>query len=105
MLARARYALVTVSDWWYSGLRGVVFGDGPGGMVSLETCLWPLCASSRMVGGVQPLADAGGPSCVVFPSLGVSCSLGRRRGCWRCKTFNAVSMSLGPGISRPAFHL
>ena len=35
--ARARYALVTVSDWWYIGLEGVVFGDGPGGMVSLDS--------------------------------------------------------------------
>ena len=25
--ARAWYALVIVSDWWYIGLRGVVFGD------------------------------------------------------------------------------
>ena len=33
--ARAWYAPVIVSDWWYIGLRGVVFGDGPGGMVSL----------------------------------------------------------------------
>ena len=30
--ARAWYALVTVSDWWYIGLRCIVFGDGPGGM-------------------------------------------------------------------------
>ena len=35
--AYAWYALVTVSDWWYIGLRGVVFGDGPGGMVSLDS--------------------------------------------------------------------
>ena len=35
--ARAWYALVTVSDWWYIGLRCVVFGDGPGGMVSLDS--------------------------------------------------------------------
>ena len=35
--ARARYALVTVSDRWYIGLRGIVFGDGPGGMVSLDS--------------------------------------------------------------------
>ena len=34
--ARARYALVTVSDRWYNSLRGVVFGDGPGGIVSLD---------------------------------------------------------------------
>ena len=35
--ASACYALVTVSDWWYIGLRCVVFGDGPGGMVSLDS--------------------------------------------------------------------
>ena len=35
--ARAWYALVIVSDWWYIGLRGVVFRDGPGGMVSLDS--------------------------------------------------------------------
>ena len=34
---RAWYALVTVSDWWYIGLRCVVFGDGPEGMVSLDS--------------------------------------------------------------------
>ena len=66
-------------------------------------CLWPLGAGSRMVGGVQPSADGVGSSCVVPPSLGVSCSLGRGRGCWRCKAVYAVSMSLGPGMSRPAF--
>ena len=32
----ACYALVIVSDRWHIGLRGVVFGDGPGGMVSLD---------------------------------------------------------------------
>ena len=35
--ARAWFALVTVSDWWYIGLRCVVFGDEPGGMVSLDS--------------------------------------------------------------------
>ena len=35
--AHAWYALVTVSDWSYIGLRCVVFGDGPGGMVSLDS--------------------------------------------------------------------
>ena len=35
--ARAWYALVTVSDWWYIGLRCIMFGDGPGGMVSLDS--------------------------------------------------------------------
>ena len=35
--ARAPYALVVVSDWWYIGPRGVVFGDGQGGMVSLDS--------------------------------------------------------------------
>ena len=35
--ARAWYALVTVSDWWYIDLRCIVFGDGPGGMVSLDS--------------------------------------------------------------------
>ena len=35
--ARARHALVIVSDWWYIGLRGVVLGDGQGGMVSLDS--------------------------------------------------------------------
>ena len=29
--ARAWYALVSVSDWWYISLSCVVFGDGPGG--------------------------------------------------------------------------
>ena len=35
--ARAWYALVTVSDWRYIGLRCIVFGDGSGGMVSLDS--------------------------------------------------------------------
>ena len=35
--ARAWYALVTVSDWWYISLWCFVFGDGPGGMVSLDS--------------------------------------------------------------------
>ena len=35
--AGALYAVVTVSDWWYIGLRCVVFGDEPGGMVSLDS--------------------------------------------------------------------
>ena len=35
--ARAWYALVIVSDWWDIGLRGVVFGDAPGGMVSPDS--------------------------------------------------------------------
>ena len=56
-----------------------------------------------MMGGVQPSADGVGSSCVVPLSLGVSCSLGRGRGCWRWKAVYAVSMSLGPGMSRPAF--
>ena len=34
--ARAWYALVVVSDWWYVCLRGVVFRDGLGGMVPLD---------------------------------------------------------------------
>ena len=58
-------------------------------------CLWPFGASSRMVGGVQPSADGLGSSCFVLPTLGVSCSLGRGRGCWRWKALYAVSMSLG----------
>ena len=33
----AWYALVIVSDWWYACLRVVVFGDGPGGMVPLDS--------------------------------------------------------------------
>ena len=66
-------------------------------------CLWLFGASSRMVGGVQPSADGSGSSCVVLPSFGASCLLGRGRGCWRRKALYAVSMSLGPGISRPAF--
>ena len=37
MPARAWYALVTVSDWLYIGLQCIVFGDGPGGMVSLDS--------------------------------------------------------------------
>ena len=37
MPARAWYALVTVSDWWYIGLRCIVFVDGSGGMVSLDS--------------------------------------------------------------------
>ena len=66
-------------------------------------CLWLLGASSRMVGGVWPSADGVGSSCVVLPSLGVSCSLRRGQGCWCRKPLYAVSMSLGPSISRPAF--
>ena len=66
-------------------------------------CLCPLGASSRMVGSVQLSADGSGSSCVVLASLRVSCSLGRGRGCWRWKALYAVSMSLGPGMSRPAF--
>ena len=83
--ARALYALVIVSHWWYICLWGVVFGDGPGGMVSLDSavCLWPLGASSRMVGGVQLSADGVGSSCFLLPWPGVLCSLQRGRGCWR----------------------
>ena len=44
-------------------------------------CLWPLGASRRMVGGVQPSADGVGSSCFMLPSYGVSCSLERGRGC------------------------
>ena len=66
-------------------------------------CLWLFGASSRMVGGVQPSADGVGSSCVVLLSLGAPCSLGTGRGCWRRKALYAVSMSLGPSISRPAF--
>ena len=66
-------------------------------------CLWPSGASSRMVGGIQPSADGVGSSCVMLPALGVSCSLGGGRGCWRWKALYALSMSLGPGISRSAF--
>ena len=44
-----------------------------------------------------------GSYCVVLPSLRVSCSLGRGQGCWRWKAMYAVPMSLGPGMSRPAF--
>ena len=64
--------------------------------------LWLFGASSRMVGGVQPSADGVGSSCVVLPSFGASCLIGRGRGCWRRKALYAVSMSLGPGMSRPA---
>ena len=39
----------------------------------------PLCSGYS----VQPSADGVGSSCVVLPSLGVLCSLGRGRGCWR----------------------
>ena len=35
--ARAWYALVIVSDWWYISLRGVVFEDRSGAMVSLDS--------------------------------------------------------------------
>ena len=35
--ARAWCALVIVSDWWHVCLRGVVFGDGPRGMVPLDS--------------------------------------------------------------------
>ena len=66
-------------------------------------CLWPFGASSRMVGGVKPSADGVGYSCVVLPSFGVSCSLGRGRGCWPWKALYAGSMSWNPGMSRPAF--
>ena len=60
-------------------------------------CLWPL------LGGVQPSADGVGSPRVVLPSLAVWCSLKRGRGCWRWKALYAVSKSLGPGMSRPAF--
>ena len=66
-------------------------------------CLLLLSASSRMVGGVQSLADRVGYSCFVPPLLGVSCSLGRGLRCWCWKVLYAVSMSLGPGMVRPAF--
>ena len=35
--ARAWYALVILSDWWYVCLPRVLFGDGPGGMVPLDS--------------------------------------------------------------------
>ena len=35
--ARAWYAFVIVSDWSHIGLQGVVFGDGPGCMVPLDS--------------------------------------------------------------------
>ena len=66
-------------------------------------CLWPLGASSRMMGGSQPSADGVGCSCFVPPSLGVSCLLGRGRGCWFWKILHALSIFLGPDILRPAF--
>ena len=34
---RAWYALVIVSDSWHIGLRGVLFGDGPGSMVPSDS--------------------------------------------------------------------
>ena len=39
--APAWYALVTVSDWWYIGLRCAVFQDGPGDMVPLDSASGP----------------------------------------------------------------
>ena len=66
-------------------------------------CLLLFGASSRMVGGVQPSADGVGSCCLWLLLLGVLCSLVRGRGCWRRNTLYAVSMSLGPSISRPAF--
>ena len=74
--ACAWYALVIVSDWWHIGLRGVVFGDGQGGVVPLDgagSVLCPLGASSRMVGDVQPSPDKVGSFRFVSPSLGASC--------------------------------
>ena len=62
--ARAWYALVTVSDWWYIGLRCIVFGDGPGGMVSLDSAGsmfvavlvagWWVVSSLRLTGWAPP---------------------------------------------------
>ena len=43
--ARAWYALVIVSDWWHIGLRGVVFGDQPGGMVPSDSAGSPFSAA------------------------------------------------------------
>ena len=57
-------------------------GHGVAGQCGWRVNLWPFCASSRMVGGVQPSADGVGSSCFVLPSLGVLCSLGRGQGCW-----------------------
>ena len=37
VLARAWSALVIVSDWWHISLLGLVFGDGRGGMVPLDS--------------------------------------------------------------------
>ena len=44
-----------------------------------------------------------GPSCFVSLSLGCSCSFGRAQGFWCWKALYAVSISLHPGIVRPAF--
>ena len=66
-------------------------------------CLCPLGASSSMVGGAQPSPDEVGSYRFVSPSLVALCSFGQGRGCWRWKAFYAASMSLGPGILRPAF--
>ena len=78
--AHAWCALVIVSDWWHIGLRGVVFLDGPGGVVAFDaasSAFVPVGLSSRMVGGVQPSPDRMGSSRFVLPSLGASCSFGR----------------------------
>ena len=53
--------------------------------------------------GAQPLPDGLGSSRFVSPSLGALCSFGRDWGCWCWKAFFAASISLGPGIVRPAF--
>ena len=86
--ARVWSPLVIVSDWWQVGLRGVVFRDGPGGMLSWDgvgRVFVAMGASSRMVGGVHTSANGVGSSCFVLPSLRASCLLGgvRRAGVGR----------------------
>ena len=73
------------------------------GLTVRVACLYLLGASTRMVGAVQPSPDGVGPSCFVLPSLGALCSFRRGRGCWCWKALYAASISLGPGMVRPAF--
>ena len=71
--ARAWYALVIVSDWWHAVSGALCSGMNQGAWCSWTlrvACLWPLGASSRMVGAVQPSADGVGSSCLVQLSMG-----------------------------------
>ena len=64
-------------------------------------CLWLFGASSRMLGGVQLSADRVGSSCVVLPSLGAPCLLGRGRGAGAGKPCTPCRCPWAPAFRAP----